>query len=75
METKKIFTTTEVAEYLGLSTQTIKKMREKNQIPYFRPEGTRKYLFNKEKIDLWIHNQEMKNLQQESETEVKSIGD
>jgi len=76
MESRKMLTTQEVANYLGLSIQTINKMRAKNQIPYFRPEGTRKFLFNKEKIDLWIHNEEIKNLQKiDNQTEVKSLGE
>lgn len=70
-----IFTTKELADYLHVSTQTINKMRKEKIIPSFRPLG-RSYLFQKSSIDAWIHNEEMKTLQKEdSQTEVKSIGD
>lgn len=69
---KKIFNVNELANYLGVRESYVYKMRREGIIPYFRL-GERKILFSKEKIDLWIHNQEMKNLQQDKETEVKSI--
>ena len=70
----KILTTKEVANYLRMSPQTIDKKRKNKELPYFKIG--RNVFFNKDKIDLWIHNKEMENLQQEdNQTEVKSIGD
>lgn len=69
-----IFTTKELADYLHVSIQTINKMRKEKVIPCFRPLG-RGYLFKKSSIDIWIHNEEMKTLQNENEIEVRSIGE
>ena len=69
---KIFFTTNELSSYLHVSTQTINKKRKAGELPYFKIG--RKVFFRKEKIDLWINNQELKNVQpKDSQTEVKSI--
>ena len=72
---KKTFNVKELANYLGVSEQLIYKMNRNGEIPSFTL-GDRKILFSKDKIDLWIHNQEINNMQNKiNETEVKSIGE
>lgn len=72
---KKVFNVRELANYLGVSEQLIYKLKRNGEIPSFKL-GDRKILFSKEKIDLWIHNEEMKNLpKRDNQTEVKSIGE
>lgn len=62
----------EVAEYLNCSVSNIRKMVRNNTIPYFRI-GNR-LNFKKESIDLWVHNQEVKNMQPtQDEYSIKSI--
>lgn len=69
MENKIIFNVEEVAKYLNCSISCIRTLVRKKEIPYFRI-GNR-LNFNKESIDIWIHNQEIQNLNLEKE-EVKN---
>ena len=69
MENKIIFNVEEVAKYLNCSISCIRTLVRKKEIPYFRI-GNR-LNFNKESIDIWIHNQEIQNLNSEKE-EVKN---
>lgn len=69
MENKIIFNVEEVAKYLNCSVSCIRTLVRKKEIPYFRI-GNR-LNFNKESIDIWIHNQEIQNLNLEKE-EVKN---
>lgn len=69
MENKIIFNVEEVAKYLKCSISCIRTLVRKKEIPYFRI-GNR-LNFNKESIDIWIHNQEIQNLNLEKE-EVKN---
>ena len=56
-----IFNVREVAEYLRCSESSIRNLVRSNKIPYLRIGS--KLNFNKEVIDIWIHNQEMQNIQ------------
>lgn len=56
----EIFNVKELAKYLKCSESSIRNLVRANQIPYFRI-GT-KLNFNKNAIDLWIHNQEIKHV-------------
>lgn len=51
----------ELSEYLKCSISLIRKYVRNKEIPFFRI-GNRLY-FKKESIDLWIHNQEISNMQ------------
>lgn len=68
----QVFTVKEVAEYLHCSVSTIRGLVRKNEIPYFRIGS--KLCFKKEAVDLWIHNQEMSNIQKdEYSQQIKSL--
>jgi len=49
---KEVFTVSELANYLGLSTDCIYTMVRENQIPYVRIR--RRILFNRDLINSWI---------------------
>ena len=62
----------ELAKYLKCSESVIRNWIRDNAIPYFRI-GYR-INFNKEAINEWIKNQEIKNMKQQSKpNEIKSI--
>ena len=54
------FTVKEVAEYLGVSVDSIYKMVRERQIPHFRVRRT--ILFSKKAIDEWIKHQEKESI-------------
>lgn len=54
------FTVKEVAEYLGVSVDSIYKMVREKQIPHFRVRRT--ILFSKKAIDDWIKQQERESV-------------
>lgn len=58
------FNIKEISEYLKCSSSLIRKYVRNKSIPYFRV-GNRLF-FRKETIDLWIQNQELQNMQQET---------
>ncbi len=58
------FNIKELAEYLKCSESLIRKYVRNKSIPYFRV-GNRLF-FRKETIDLWIQNQELQNMQQDT---------
>jgi excisionase family DNA binding protein len=58
------FNIKEISEYLKCSCSLIRKYVRNKSIPYFRV-GNRLF-FRKETIDLWIQNQELQNMQQET---------
>lgn len=53
---RKTLTVQEVAQYLGVHTDTIYTMVRQKQIPHFRIR--RRILFSREAIDAWIREQE-----------------
>ena len=57
---QKVFNTNELANYLHVCAQTINKLRKNKELPYFKIG--RNIFFSKDSIDLWIHQQELKNL-------------
>lgn len=57
----QVFTVKEIANYLNCSVSSIRTMVRNKDIPYFRIGS--KLNFNKEAIDIWIHNQEINNMQ------------
>ena len=57
----QVFTVKEVAEYLNCSVSSIRSLVRNKEIPCFRIGS--KLNFNKEAVDNWIHNQEIKNMQ------------
>ena len=62
MEDKKIiFNVSQLCEYLHTSQSSIRKLVRTNQIPHFRLLS--RILFDKEMIDLWLNNQQLKNCQ------------
>lgn len=66
----EIFTVKELSNYLNCSVSTVRSLVRKREIPFFRI-GSKLY-FKKSAIDLWIQNQELKNLQYEN-SDIKSI--
>lgn len=54
------FTTKEVAEYLGVSLDSIYRMVREKEIPHFRIRRT--ILFSKKAIDEWIEQQEQESI-------------
>lgn len=54
------FTTKEVAEYLGVSVDSIYKMVREKEIPHFRVRRT--ILFSKKAIDSWVEQQEQESI-------------
>lgn len=54
------FTVKEVAEYLGVSVDSIYKMVREKQIPHFRVRRT--ILFSKKAIDKWVEEQERESV-------------
>lgn len=68
----QIFTVKEVANYLNCSVSSIRTLVRNKEIPYFRIGS--KLNFNKEAVDNWVHNQEVKNMQnKEYSTKIKSL--
>lgn len=59
MNQRTIFDVKECKEYLHIKDSLIRKLVKESKIPYFRLGS--KIMFNKESIDLWIHNQEIEN--------------
>ena len=53
-------TTKEAAEYLGVSVDTIYRMARKGEIPHFKIRSL--YRFQKEFLDEWKRQQQMKCL-------------
>lgn len=60
----EILNVKELAEYLKCSNSVIRSLVRKKKIPNFRIGA--KLNFNKEAIDLWIHEQEIGNMQEEN---------
>ena len=50
---KEMLTTTEVAEYLGVSQSQIYKLTMNMEIPHYKPRGKMIY-FAKEELDEWL---------------------
>lgn len=59
----QIFNVKEVANYLNCSISSIRNLVRNKEIPYFRIGN--KLNFNKEAVDNWIYNQELRNMQNE----------
>lgn len=59
----EIMNVKEVAEYLNCSCSKIRNMVRDKQIPNFRIGS--KLNFNKQTIDIWVHNQELINIQKD----------
>lgn len=57
---RKVLNVKELKDYLSVSESTIRKLVRENKIPYFRIAA--KILFDQEKIDLWIENQQNNSL-------------
>ena len=53
---KKVMNVKEIKDYLSVSESTIRKLVRENKIPYFRVAS--KILFEQEKIEQWIENQQ-----------------
>ncbi len=69
----QVFTTEEVAKYLNCSKSSIRKLVKNGEIPSFRLGS--KLNFNKESIDCWIRNEELKSLKEDdfNNIQIKSI--
>lgn len=59
-QAKQVFNVKELSEYLQISSSSVRKLVRENSVPYFRILS--KILFNKESIDLWLKNKEIKLL-------------
>lgn len=57
---KEIFNVNEISDYLHVSKSSIRKLIRENKIPYYRVLS--RIFFEKEKIDMWINNQQLNNL-------------
>lgn len=55
------FTVQQVADYLGVHTDTIYAMVRQKQIPHFRLR--RRIMFSKSAIHAWIREQEAENVE------------
>ena len=53
--TKEMLTTTEVAEYLGVSQSQIYKLTMNMEIPHYKPKGKTIY-FDRKKIVRWMRS-------------------
>ena len=58
---RKVLNIKEVKDYLSVSESTIRKLVRENKIPYFRVAS--KILFDQEKIDQWIEEQQKKQFE------------
>jgi len=56
---RQTLTVKEVADYLGVHTDTVYKMVKQQQIPYFKIR--RRILFTQVSIDAWMAEQENQN--------------
>ena len=59
---KKTLTVQDVADYLGVHSDTVYTMVREKQIPHFRIR--RRIFFSIEAIDAWIRDQEQKVLEE-----------
>lgn len=57
---RQTLTVKEVADYLGVHTDTIYAMAHAKQIPHVKIRN--RILFKKESVDLWIQDQEYTSL-------------
>lgn len=55
MTTQRL-TPQQIAEYLGVTRETVYRMVRKNEIPHFKIRS--RIFFSKETIDAWIRKQE-----------------
>ena len=67
----EVFTVKELSNYLNCSISTVRSLVRKREIPFFRI-GSKLY-FKKSAIDLWIKNQEIKNMQESIQCDKKTI--
>ena len=67
----EVMTIQELATFLHCSMSNIRNMVKAKEIPYFRL-GYRIY-FNKNTIEMWLHNKEMQSLNNISQNQLKSI--
>ncbi|MCS0823168.1 helix-turn-helix domain-containing protein [Cytobacillus firmus] len=58
---RKTLTAQEVADYIGVHTDTIYTMVREKQIPHFRVR--RRIFFSLETINAWMRDQEQKSLE------------
>jgi len=58
MEKEALWTKKEVLAYLRISPGTLRKLMNRNQIPYIKLE--RKVLFKKSDIDRWLESKMVK---------------
>lgn len=66
------FNIKEASIYLKSSISSLRKMVRNKSIPFYRIGN--KLFFRKEAIDLWIYNQEQKNLNVDTyETKIKKL--
>lgn len=63
LETKKVLTFDELAEYTGLSKSYLYKLTASATIPHSKPSG-KVLFFEKEKIDKWLLDNHIKSEQE-----------
>lgn len=62
---KEMLTTTEVAEYLGVSQSQIYKLTMNMEIPHYKPQGKTIY-FDKKELLKWMHNNHITPVRKDS---------
>lgn len=60
IENNDRLTAEQVAEYLGVSKDTVYTMAKRQEIPHYRLR--RRYMFSKSSIDEWIREQERQSV-------------
>lgn len=53
LNTKKILSVDELADYTGYSKSTIYKLVQRNVLPFSKPNG-KQLFFSKERVDEWL---------------------
>lgn len=62
---KEVMNIKELSKYLKCSNSCIRKLQREKKIPYFRVAS--KVLFDKEKIDNWLSENEVSYISQKTE--------
>ena len=69
---KEMLTTTEVAEYLGVSQSQIYKLTMNMEIPHYKPQGKTIY-FDKKELLKWMRNNHIAPARKDSANKYRSV--
>ncbi len=71
---KDVMTTRECADYIGVSSQRIRALVARNEIPFFKNEGETRNYFRRADIDNWRARRRVKtNSELRSEVATRSV--